>query len=322
MNTQQSRTFDVLSMGRLAVDLYANEIGIELRQVKSFSVYAGGCPANIAVGTRRLGLRVAMSSRVGTDGLSDGLIDFMNAEGINTDYVSRDPHHLPGLAFLSILPPETFPLVYFRPDPADSHLSLDDIQPAPIEDSRILLVAGTNFYRDPSRSTVLAAMERARRAGTIVAIDLDLRKTLWPDLTSYGVNIRSALPLADIIIGTEDEVTAAAGEPDVDTAIATLLRYAKVALAVKRGQDGSEVHTPDGGVHRARPFKVDVLNVLGAGDAWASGFLFGHLSGWDWARSARFGNATGAIIVTRHACANDMPTHQEVTHFIESQGGF
>ena len=309
-------------MGRLAVDLYANEIGLELRQVKSFSVYAGGCPANIAVGTRRLGLKVAMSSRVGTDGLSDGLIDFMNAEGINTDYVVRDPHHLPGLAFLSILPPETFPLVYFRPDPADSHLSLADIQNAPIEDSRVLLVAGTNFYRDPSRSTVLDAMERARRAGTTVAIDLDLRRALWSDLTSYGVNVRSALPLADIIIGTEDEVTAAAGETDIDTAIASLLRYAKIALAVKRGQDGSEIHTPDGNVYRATPFKVEVLNVLGAGDAWASGFLFGYLSGWDWIKSARFGNATGAIIVTRHACANDMPTYQQVTQFIESQGGF
>jgi 5-dehydro-2-deoxygluconokinase len=322
MDTQQSRSIDVLSMGRLAVDMYANEIGLELRQVKSFNVYAGGCPANIAVGTRRLGLRVAMSSRVGTDGLSDGLIDFMNAEGINTEHVTRDPHHLPGIAFLSILPPETFPLVYFRPDPADSHLSLDDIQNAPIEDSRVLLVAGTNFYRDPSRSTVLAAMERARRAGTTVAIDLDLRKSLWPDLTTFGVNVRSALPLADIIIGTEDEVTAAAGETNIDVAIASLLRYAKIALAVKRGQDGSEIHTPDGNVHHAKPFKVDVLNVLGAGDAWASGFLFGYLSGWDWAKCARFGNATGAIIVTRHACANDMPTHQEVTQFIESQGGF
>ena len=128
--------------------------------------------------------------------------------------------------------------------------------------------------------------------------------------------------MADIIIGTEDEVTAAAGETDIDAAIANLLRYAKIALAVKRGQDGSEIHTPDGSVHHAKPFKVEVLNVLGAGDAWASGFLFGYLNGWDWARCARFGNATGAIIVTRHACANAMPTHQEVTQFIESQGGF
>jgi len=322
MNSQGSRTFDVLSMGRLAVDLYANEIGVELRQVKSFSIYVGGCPANIAVGTRRLGLRVAMSSRVGTDGLSDGLVDFMNAEGINTEHVARDSAHLPGLSFLSILPPETFPLVYFRPDPADMHLSLADIKDVPIENSRVLLVAGTNFYRDPSRSTVLAAMERARRAGTTVAIDLDLRKTLWPDLTTYGVTIRSALPLADIIIGTEDEITAAAGESDIDAAIAILRRYAKIALAVKRGQDGSEIHTPDGKIHHAKPFKVEVLNVLGAGDAWASGFLFGYLSGWDWSKCARFGNATGAIIVTRHACANDMPTHQEVMRFIESQGGF
>lgn len=315
-------TLDILSMGRLAVDLYANEIGVTLANVQSFNVYAGGCPTNVAVGTRRLGLNVGMLSRIGTDGLSDGLIQFLQKEGIHTDYVVRDSDHLTGLAFLSILPPETFPLVYYRPDPADLYLTLDDIAHAPIETSKVLFISGTGLSADPSRATTLASMERAKAAGVTVALDLDLRKTLWKDLRTYGVNMRSACPLVDIIIGTEDEITSAADKGDVEAAVEVLIKMAGKAVAVKRGQAGSEIFTPDGQIHRAKPFKVEVLNVLGAGDAWASGFLFGYLNGWDWAKCARFGNATGAIIVTRHACANDMPFHADVMQFIESQGGF
>lgn len=315
-------TFDILSMGRLAVDLYANEIGAALAEVKSFNVYAGGCPTNVAVGTRRLGLKVAMLSRIGTDGLSDGLINFMQGEGVSTDYVARDQDHLTGLAFLSMIPPETFPLVYYRPDPADLYLSLEDIANAPIETSRVLFVSGTGLSADPSRATTLTAMERAKAAGTTVALDLDLRKTLWQDLRTYGVNMRATAPLVDIIIGTEEEITSAADQSNVENAVAVLVKLASKAVAVKRGQAGSEIFTPDGTVHQAKPFKVDVLNVLGAGDAWASGFLYGYLNGWDWSKCARFGNATGAIIVTRHACANDMPFHDNVMKFIDSQGGF
>lgn len=313
------KRFDLISLGRLAVDLYANQMGTPLAQVQSFNVYAGGCPANIAVGARRLGLRVAMCSRVGTDSLSDGLINFMEAEGIHTGYITRDPDHLPGLAFLSILPPDTFPLVYFRPDPADMYLSIENVKAIPIEESRILVTAGTRFSGQTARSTALYAMEHARSVGTIVALDLDLRRTLWKDLNEYGVNLRSALPLTDIVIGTEDEILATSGCVTIEESVELMLKHVRLAVAVKRGQAGSEVYTPDGHVYKAEPFKVEVLNVLGAGDAWAAGFLYGYTQGWEWERCARFGNATGAIIVTRHACANDMPTLSEVNDFLESQ---
>jgi 5-dehydro-2-deoxygluconokinase len=314
-------TFDVISIGRLAVDLYASEIGVPLSRVKQFSVYAGGCPANVVVGTRRLGLHTAMVSRIGTDGLADGLIDFLNSEGVSTQYIARDPCHLTGLAFLSILPPETFPLVYYRQDPADLYLTLDDLADVPFETARVLFVAGTNLSADPSRSTTLAAMERARAGGATVVIDIDLRKTLWSDLRAFGISIRAALPFADIAIGTEEEITAAADLTPVREAVVSLLRRGSKAIAVKRGAQGADVFTSDGAVHHGRPFTVDVLNVLGAGDAWASGFIYGLLQGWDWATCARFGNAIGAIIVTRHACANDMPTYDEAMAFIAGQGG-
>ncbi len=316
-----THSLDILSLGRLAVDLYANEIGVTLANVKSFNVYVGGCPTNVAVATRRLGLRVGMVSRIGTDGLSDGVLQFMAQEGIDVSHVARDSQHLTGLAFLSIIPPDTFPLVYYRPDPADLYLSLDDIAHVPFEQARVLFVAGTNLSADPSRATTLTAMQRAKQAGATVVMDIDKRPSLWKDLRTFGVTMRSALPLVDICIGTEDEITAAADEATVEEAVALLLKSVSTAVAVKRGGSGAEIWTKDGHIHRAAPFKVEVFNTLGAGDAWASGFLFGYLNGWDWSQCVRFGNATGAIIVTRHACANDMPTYDDVMAFIESQGG-
>lgn len=321
MSNQLMDTYDVLSMGRLAADLYATQVGVQLSAVKQFNLYVGGCPANVAVGTRRLGLRTAMLSRVSNDGLTENLLSFMRAEGINIDAVACDPDHLTGLAFLSIIPPETFPLVYYRPDPADLHLSLEDAKRAPIAESRVLFVAGTNFSADPSRTAVFWAMEQARVADRKVVLDIDLRKSLWANLDLFGVNLRAAVRLSHIVIGTEDEVTAAAGVSDVDQAVKVLLALGPEAVAVKRGSAGAEIHTADGAVYRGKPFKVEVLNVLGAGDAWASGFLYAYLNGWDWEHCIRFGNATGAIVVTRHACANDMPTQAEVQIFIESQGG-
>jgi 5-dehydro-2-deoxygluconokinase len=314
-------TFDVLTTGRLAADLYANEIGVPLADVKTFSIYVGGSPANVAVGSRRLGLNVAIASRVGVGGLSDGLLKFLESEGISTRYVTRDAEHHTGLAFLSILPPDTFPLVYYRPDPADLHLNKGDIADAPVEQSRILFLAGTNFSADPSRTAMLAALERAREAQTRTVLDLDLRPTLWPDAASYGLMLRRALPLVDIAIGTEEEIIATAGTATIEEAVTLIRSAVSEAVVVKRGQDGAQVYTVQGDTHEAAPFTVEVLNVLGAGDAWASGFIYGLLQGWDWATCARFGNATGAIIVTRHACANDMPTLEEVHSFIDEQGG-
>ncbi len=315
------RTFDVISLGRLAIDLYADEIGVELSRVRHFSVYAGGCPANFATGAARLGLRVAMASRIGADGLSDGLIDFLTNEGVDTRYVARDPERLTGLAFLGILPPDTFPLVYYRPDPADMHMTAEDMETVAFEDAKALFVAGTRFSGEPARSAALAAMERARAAGTRVVLDIDRRPTLWADLDAFGKHLREALPLTDIAMGTEDEIMAAADRASVDEAIPVLLDLARQAVAVKRGASGSEVHTREGDVCRAPPFSVKTLNVLGAGDAWAAGFVYAWLQGWPWEKCARFGNATGAIVVTRHACANDMPTREEATSFIEEQGG-
>jgi len=219
-------------------------------------------------------------------------------------------------------------------------LSIDDVLAAPLDRTRAFLFTGTGLSREPSRSATLLAAERARRAGATVVIDLDFRPDQWHDPRAFGVAVRGALPLCDVAIGTEAEVKAVVLERaadvavsgsqvsgaevggDLDAAITAVLERGPGALVVKRGPDGAAVHRPGHEPVHAAPFPVEVVNVLGAGDAFAAGFLYGHLRGWDWQRSARMGNACGAILVTRHGCANFMPSEAEALEFVAARGGF
>jgi 5-dehydro-2-deoxygluconokinase len=318
-----SKRLDVLAMGRCGVDFYSNDIGQPLKHARSFNVYVGGCPTNVAVGTRRLGLRSALLTRIGTEPMGDFISTFLEAEGVDLGAVVRDPAHLCGLVVLGIEPPDHFPLTFYRSECADIHLNLDDVAAAPLEDAHVLFVSGTGLSREPSLSATLAAVERAQAAGGAVMLDLDYRPTLWDDPRAFGPTLRHVLATVDLAVGTEEEILAAASDDDVERATRRLLRVGGhlQALVVKRGQRGSTVFTADGQRLDAPPYEVQVLNVLGAGDAFVSGFLYGYRHGWDWRRCARFGNATGAIVVTRHACANDMPYEQEALAFAAQGGG-
>lgn len=223
---------------------------------------------------------------------------------------------------LGIEPPDHFPLTFYRDNCADIELTIDDVLSAPIADSRLLLISGTGLSREPSRSATQFAAEQAARAGTEVVLDIDYRPDQWHDPRAFAISTRVTLPLVDIAIGTEDEIKAATGEDSADAAVARLLEGVRKAVVFKRGADGSRVYTRDGAVIDAAPLKIEVLNVLGAGDAFASGFIYGYLQGWGWAKAARMGNATGAIVVTRQGCANDMPTLAEALALIDQQGGF
>jgi 5-dehydro-2-deoxygluconokinase len=318
-----TKRFDVLTMGRCAVDFYSNDIGQPLKYARSFNVYVGGCPANVAVGTQRLGLRSAIATRVGTEPLGDFIMHFLETEDVNTDAVVRDPEHLSGLVVLGIEPPDKFPLTFYRENCADIHLTLDDVHAAPLAEAHVLFVSGTGFSREPSMSATTAAVEIAQAHGATVMVDLDYRPTLWDDARAFGPTLRRIVAAADLAVGTEEEIEAAADETDVEAATRRLLNVGRnlKALIVKRGQRGSTVFTAEGERIDAAPFPVEILNVIGAGDAFVSGCLYGYRRGWEWRRCARFGNATGAIVVTRHACANDMPYEQEALDFVLAGGG-
>jgi 5-dehydro-2-deoxygluconokinase len=334
------RSFDILLMGRSSIDLYANDIGAPFPEIKSFAAYVGGCPTNISVGTRRLGLRSVLLTAVGVDPVGDFLLHFLEQEGVIKDFIPRKQGHRTSAVILGIEPPDKFPLVYYRDNCADIELTFEDVLAAPIGDCRALLISGTGLSREPSRSATIFAAERAQSCGTKVVLDLDFRPDQWHDARAFGVTVRSVLRLTDLVIGTADEVKAGALSEDlsvsvehsqvsgarvsgdVSEAVERILSGGPEALALKRGGEGTSVYLKAGEQIEAATFPVEVHNVLGAGDAFASGFLYGYLKGWDWHRAARMGNACGAIVVTRHGCANFMPYEQEALSFIEERGGF
>jgi 5-dehydro-2-deoxygluconokinase len=317
-----TRTYDILCMGRNSIDLYANDVGAPFEEITSFAALVGGCPTNISVGTRRLGLKSAVMTAVGEDKPGDFVLHFLRKEGVETKFTPRKPGTRTPAVLLGIQPPDKFPLIFYRDNASDIQLNFDDVLAAPIDDTRILLISGTGLSKDPSRSATQFAAERAQQAGTEVILDIDYRADQWFDPRAFGVSVRVTLPLVDIAIGTEDEIRAATGAATAEDGIARVLEGVRKAVVFKRGGEGSSVYTKDGNVYHAPPFKIEVLNVLGAGDAFASGFIYGHLQGWDWQKAARMGNATGAIVVTRQGCANDMPTLAEAMAFIGEQGGF
>ena len=325
------RTYDVLAMGRSSIDLYSNDVGAPFPEIKSFAAYVGGCPTNISVGTRRLGLRSALLTAVGDDPVGDFVVTFLRSENVETRFIPRKPGHPTSAVILGIEPPDKFPLVFYRENCADSELTIDDVLRAPIAESRALVISGTGLSREPSRSATMFAAEQAKAAGATVFLDIDFRPPVWPDARSFAVAIRSLLSWVDVAIGTEDELMAAASGTmlrarsaavDVAAAAKALLGCGAELLVVKRGAQGASVYPSGGDVIDAAPFAVEVCNVLGAGDAFASGFVYGYLNGWDPHRSARMGNACGAIVVTRHGCANFMPYEQEALDFIDERGGY
>lgn len=338
-----NRPYDSLHMGRSSIDLYSNDVGAPFEAITSFAAYVGGSPTNISVGGRRLGLRTALLTGLGTDPVGDFIHDFLEREGVDTRFSPRKPGHRSSAVVLGIEPPDKFPLVFYRENCADLALTIDDALAAPLAESRVFQFAGTNLSKEPSRSATFFAAELARQAGTTVVLDIDFRPDQWHDARAFGVAVRTILRLTDCVIGMEDEINAAVlVDPlqvslthsqvsdarvggDVDAAVRALLSYGPRVVIQKRGATGASVHLaqPNGGVERldVPGFPVEITNILGAGDAFAAGLLYGYVKGWGWYEAARLGNACGAIVVTQHGCANFMPTYEEVLAFVEVRGG-
>jgi 5-dehydro-2-deoxygluconokinase len=334
------KIYDVLTFGRSSIDLYANEIGAPFVDIKSFGAFVGGSPLNIAVGCSRLGLNPALLTGVGKDQVGDFIIKFLKDEKVETRFIPVVESARSSAVILGIEPPDRFPLVYYRDNCADIEITIDDVIKAPVAASRMLEISGTALSKDPSRSAAFFAAERAKQANVPVVLDLDFRADQWHDPRAFGVMSRALLNNVDIAIGTEEEVKATVLQDaaqvhiahqqisapeisgDLDSAIDTILNLGPKVLIVKRGREGASVHLKDGTVTTVPGFPVEVVNILGAGDAFASGFICGYLKGWDWYKAVRMGNASGAIVVTRHGCANFMPYEDEALQFIKDNGGF
>ena len=312
--------YDVLAIGRSSIDLYAHEIGRPIADVRSFDAYVGGCPTNVSVGTRRLGLRSALLTAVGDDQVGDFVTAFLDREQVETRFIPRKPGRRTSAVILTIQPPDSFPLTFYRDNCADRALTRDDVDAAPVADSRVVFVTGTGLSHEPARGATLHATSVARAAQVPVIVDIDYRTDQWESTAAFASQMRSLLASATIAVGTEEELAAAAATSNVTQGANALLACGLQALILKRGARGSTVFRRDVPPMDAAPFRIQVLNVLGAGDAFASGFLYGYLQGWTLERAARMGNACGAIVVTRHGCANFMPTLDEVSAFVAERG--
>jgi len=314
---EQNGTVDVIAVGRSSLDLYAHQIGCAMPDVRSFDAYIGGCALNVSVGTRRLGLRSLLLTAVGDDQVGDFIVASLDRERVDTRYIPRKRGRRTSAVVLTIQPPDRFPLTFYRDNCADRALTPDDVANTPIAASRAVFVTGTGLSHQPGREATRAAAATARAAGVPVVVDIDYRPDQWDSAAAFASELQPLLGSATLAVGTEEEVAAAAAPADK---VAALLATGIEALVMKRGARGATIYRRDAPAVDVPAFPITVLNVLGAGDAFASGFLYGYLQGWPLERAARLGNACGAIIVTRHGCANFMPTLDEVTAFLAERG--
>lgn len=329
------RERDIICLGRIAVDLYAQQVGARLEDVSMFAKYLGGSSANIAFGCARLGLESSMLARVGNDHMGRFLTETLEREGCDTSHLRIDHERLTGLVLLGLKDRDTFPLVFYRENCADMVVDESDFDEAYIASSKALLITGTHFSTEQVNRTSRRALDYARRNNVRTILDIDYRPVLW-GLTgkadgetrfianeSVTAHLQRILPLIDLVIGTEEEFRIAGGKDRLIDALSMVRKVTSATLVVKRGPRGCSIiedkvpaSIDDAPVHGG--VEVEVLNVLGAGDAFASGFLSGWLRDKPLEACARAANTCGALVVSRHGCAPAMPTPAELDYFLDA----
>jgi 5-dehydro-2-deoxygluconokinase len=311
LTDQASQAFDVLAIGRSGVDIYPLQIGVGLEEVESFGKFLGGSAANVAVAAARLGRRSALISHTGADPFGEFPHDAMQGFGVSDRFVTPVPDLPTPVTFCEIFPPDDFPLYFYRyPTAPDLQIHADELDLDAIREADVFWVTVTGLSQEPSRSATLAAL-RARGRRGITVLDLDYRPMFWPSREAARAAVAEVLPYVTVAVGNLDECETAVGvrEP---RAAAAALHAAGVELAiVKQGPAG--VLASDGTQEiEVPPVPVDVVNGLGAGDAFGGALCHSLLAGWELERSMRFCNAAGAIVAGRLACADAMPTADEV----------
>ncbi|SFC47268.1 5-dehydro-2-deoxygluconokinase [Bosea sp. CRIB-10] len=325
---------DLISIGRSSVDLYGQQIGGRLEDMGSFSKAVGGCPTNIAIGTARLGLKSAVITRVGDEQMGRFILEQLQREGVETKGVVVDPKRLTSLVILGVRDEKTFPLIFYRTDCADAALDESEIDEAFIASAKAVVVTGTHFAIPNAAKAQRKAIALARKHGRKVVFDVDYRPNLW-GLAGHGAgeeryirsdsvtqHLQAILPDCDLIVGTEEELHAAGGSEDTLAAIRNIRALSQATIVCKRGPMGCVVFpgaipaSIEDGI-KGPGFPVEVYNVLGAGDAFMSGFLRGYLSDEPIETCCTWANACGAFAVSRLLCSPESPTFAELQFFLK-----
>ena len=308
-------SYDVLTMGRVSVDLYPEQIGVPLAKVTTFAKSLGGSATNVAVAASRLGRRAAVITKVGADGFGDYVREALAGFGVDARHVGTDVRYRTPLVFCEIHPPDRFPLLFYRePTAPDMTITVDELPRDAIRDAQVFWTTGTGLSAEPSRSATLLALETARG---MRFHDLDHRPALWAAGEDPSRWAMEAARRANVIVGNTDEMEMATGQRDPARAASALLALGAEVVVVKRGLEGASAFTIEGGV-TVPGIKVDVVCGLGAGDAFGGALAHGMLAKWHLPHALAFANAAGAIVASRLACADAMPTPREVEALLAS----
>jgi 5-dehydro-2-deoxygluconokinase len=327
------KALDVVTIGRSSVDLYGQQVGGRLEDMASFSKAVGGCPANIAIGTARLGLKSGLITRVGDEAMGRFIREQMRREGVATQGIITDPHRLTALVILGVRDEKQFPLIFYRDNCADMALDENDIDEGFVASAGAVVVTGTHFAQPNTAAAQMKAIRVAKANGRKVVFDVDYRPNLW-GLLGHGAgeeryvrsdqvtaHLKPILPQCDLIVGTEEELHIAGGSEDTLEAIRAIRALSSGTIVCKRGPMGCVVFpgaipaSIEDGV-KGPGFPVEVYNVLGAGDAFLSGFLRGWLRDESIETCCAYANAGGAFAVSRLLCSPESPTFEEMQHFL------
>lgn len=308
--------YDVIAMGRLGVDLYPLQTEVGLEEVTSFGKFLGGTAANVTVAVARYGHHVALVSRTGDDAFGRYLVSELERLGVDSRFVTPVDHLPTPITFCEIHPPDHFPITFYRyPKAPDMEIEAGDLDLAAIAGTGILWLTVSGLSDEPSRSAHRAALD-ARGDETTVVLDLDYRPDFWENRDRAHEEIAKVLGSVDVVVGNETECEVAVGVGDPEEAATRILASGPRMAVVKRGPDGVYARRGDEEVSVA-PVPIDVLNGLGAGDAFGGALCHGLLSGWDLERLIRFANAAGAIVASRLECSTAMPTPDEVESLLK-----
>ncbi|MDW4909866.1 5-dehydro-2-deoxygluconokinase [Streptomyces sp. ADMS] len=304
--------YDLITMGRIGVDLYPLQTGVPLAQVTSFGKFLGGSATNVAVAASRLGRSTAVITRTGDDAFGLYLHEALRDFGVDDRWVTSVPGLNTPVTFCEVFPPDDFPLYFYRqPKAPDLEIDAHEVDLDAVRETKIFWVTGTGLSEEPSRTATLSALAHRAKSGTTV-FDLDWRPMFWTDPESARPFYTEALRHSTVAVGNLDEVEVATGVREPHAAARALLDAGVELAVVKQGPKGVLAVNSKGETAEVPPLPVNVLNGLGAGDAFGGSLCHGLLEGWDLERIMRHANAAGAIVASRLECSSAMPTPTEV----------
>jgi 5-dehydro-2-deoxygluconokinase len=309
--------YDVITVGRISVDVYPMQTGVGLEDVESFGKFLGGSATNVAVAAARYGHSAAVVTATGDDAFGRYLHKALRGFGVDDRWVGSIPGTPTQVTFCEIFPPDDFPLYFYGRDvlAADLQITAADLDLDAIRAAGVFWVTATGVSREPSRTAHHAALEARARARHTV-LDLDYRPMFWESQELAREQVTALLPYVTVAVGNREECETAVGESEPDRAADALLERGVELAIVKQGPRGVLARTADERVE-VPPFPVDVVNGLGAGDAFGGALCHGLLSGWPLERILRFANVAGAIVASRLECSSAMPTEDEVRARLE-----